>query len=401
MSGLQDVYIVSSVRTAMGGFGGSLVSLTAVQLGSKAVKGALEKINLAPSEVQEVFFGNVCSANLGQNPAKQVALGANIPDSVICTNINKVCASGMKALMLATQSIMLGQADVIVAGGTESMSNVPYYLPKARFGAKYGDATMVDGLANDGLMDPYDKVAMGIAAEECAKEHNISREEQDDFAIRSYTLANEATKAGFFKEEIVPIEVSQGRGKPAKIVDADDEVSKCNPDKLRSVRPAFTENGTVTAANASTLSDGAAALVLVSGDKLKTLNLPEGHTIYKIRSFADAAQAPIKFTTTPSLAIPKALEKAQLKIDDVDFFEINEAFAVVSLANSKILNLDSNKVNIAGGAVSMGHPLGCSGARIIVTLCNILKQKDGKVGVAGICNGGGGASAVVIERVQN
>ncbi|ORY01539.1 thiolase [Basidiobolus meristosporus CBS 931.73] len=399
MSGLQDVYIVSSVRTAMGGFGGSLASFTAIQLGSKVVKGALEKINLAPSEVDEVYYGNVCSANLGQNPAKQVALGADIPDSVICTNINKVCASGMKALMLAAQTIQLGQADVIVAGGTESMSNVPYYLPKARFGAKYGDATMVDGLAKDGLTDPYGNFAMGIAAEECAKEHNITREEQDEYAIKSYTLANEATKAGFFNDEILPIEVSQGRGKPSKIVNADDEVSKCNPEKLRSVRSAFIENGTVTAANASTLSDGAAALVLVSGDKLKTLSLPEGHTIYKIRSFADAAQAPIKFTTTPSLAIPKALEKAQLKVDDVDFFEINEAFSVVAVANTRILNLDANKVNIAGGAVAMGHPLGCSGARIVVTLCNVLKQKEGKIGVAGICNGGGGASAFVIERV--
>ncbi|KAI5815418.1 Thiolase, N-terminal domain-containing protein [Pyronema omphalodes] len=395
MSGLPEVYIVSSIRTPLGGFQGSLASLTATQLGSHAIKAAVAKAGVKPEDVEEVIFGNVLSANLGQNPARQCALGAGLSQSVVCTTVNKVCASGMKAIILGAQTIMTGNADIVVAGGTESMSNVPYYMPAARNGARFGHKEIIDGVLKDGLTCAYDEKHMGLAAEQCASDHSITREQQDDYAIASYEKAQAATAAGLFKDEIAPVEVSGGRGKPNKIVDTDDEVKNLNPEKLRAMRPAFLPNGgTVTAPNASPINDGAAATVLVSAKKLKELGLTP---IAKILGWGDAEHEPVKFTTAPALAIPKAIKHAGLEASQVDFYEINEAFSVVALANLKLLNLDAAKVNVNGGAVAIGHPLGASGARVVTTLVHVLKQKGGKIGCAGICNGGGGASAIVVE----
>ena len=391
---MKNVYIVSTARTPMGSFGGSLSSLSATKLGSIAIKGAMDKVKLDPKEVQEVFFGNVVSANLGQAPARQAALGAGIPNNVPCTTVNKVCASGMKSVMLAAQSIQLGHTDVVVAGGMESMSNIPYYAPSMRWGAKYGNAALVDGLANDGLMDAYDQCAMGVCADATAEKYTISREEQDAFAIESYKRAQSATEAGHFSREIVPVEVPQRKGDP-KIVDKDEEPYKVIFEKLPNLRPAFNKTGTVTAANASTINDGAAALVLMSEDKMKELGIKP---LAKIVGFADAAQEPKWFTTSPPLAAKKALDRAGLSVEDVDVFEVNEAFAVVTMAFNRDMNVDPAKVNIFGGAVSLGHPLGASGARIIVTLNNALHSKNGRYGLATLCNGGGGASAIIIEK---
>ncbi|CAG8439673.1 11546_t:CDS:10 [Acaulospora morrowiae] len=360
---------------------------------------ALKKANVDPNKVDEVFFGNVLSANLGQNPARQAALGAGLPDTVIATTVNKVCASAMKAVILGAQTILTGHADIVVAGGCESMTNTPYYVPKARFGYKYGDQTLVDGIVKDGLTDVYNNYLMGMAAEECAVDHKISRQEQDDFAISSYQRAQAAYADGHYADEITPVIVPGGKGKPDKVITQDDEITNLNAEKLRTIRPVFkSENGTVTAPNSSPLSDGASAIVLISSVKLHELGL---QPIAKISGWADAAQAPSKFTTAPSLAIPKALKNAgNIPISQVDYFEINEAFSVVAVANTKLLGLPKEKVNVFGGAVAMGHPLGCSGARIICTLINVLKRKNGKVGVAGVCNGGGGASAIVISLVE-
>lgn len=392
---MKEVVIVSAVRTPIGSFGGMLAGFSATELGSIAIKGALEKINLNPSEVNEVFIGNVISANLGQAPARQAALGAGLPHTVPCTTVNKVCASGMKSVMLGAQSIMLGQNDVVVAGGMESMSNIPYYIPKARFGYKYGNGELVDGLAKDGLWEVYNKFPMGNCADHTAKTMNISREEQDAYAIQSYTRAAEATKAGKFQEEIVGLSIPQRKGDPI-LVTEDEEYKNVSFDKIPTLRPVFEKDGTVTAANASTINDGASALVLMSADKAKELGLKP---LAKITGFADAAQDPLWFTTAPALAIPKAMKMANISADQVDFYEINEAFSAVALANMKQLDIPADKINVNGGAVALGHPLGCSGARIITTLVNVLVQNNGKVGVAGICNGGGGASAIVIERI--
>ncbi|KAL5375238.1 erg10, acetyl-CoA C-acetyltransferase [Paraphaeosphaeria sporulosa] len=397
MSSLPPVYIVSAVRTPTGMFLGSLSSLSATQLGSHAIKAAVERAGLKPEHVQEVFMGNVLSANLGQNPARQCALGAGLPESVVCTTVNKVCASSIKALIVGAQTIITGNADVVVAGGAESMSNTPHYLPNLRAGAKFGDQPLVDGLLKDGLTDAYKNQHMGLQGEECAEDHGFDREAQDDYCIRSYKKAIAASEAGWFKEEIVPIEVSGGRGKPAKVVDQDDEPKNFNESKTRTLRPSFKpKDGTVTAANASPLSDGAAALVLVSEAALKQHNLKP---IAKILGWGDAEQNPSKFTTAPALAIPKALKHAGIEQSTVDAFEINEAFSVVALANMKILGLSEDKVNIHGGAVALGHALGASGARITTTLLGVLREKKGKIGCAGICNGGGGASAIVIESL--
>ncbi|KAI3630561.1 hypothetical protein MIR68_011996 [Amoeboaphelidium protococcarum] len=390
----QTVYIAAAVRTPIGGFNGSLASFSATELGSLAIDAALKRGGIQADLVDEVFMGNVLSANVGQNPARQAALFAKLPNKVPCTTVNKVCASGMKAVMLGAQSIMLGQNDIVVAGGMESMSNCPYYVPKARFGAKYGHQEMVDGIVKDGLFDVYNKYLMGEAAELCAKEHQFTREQQDDFAVQSYKRAQDAFANKSFDHEIVPVSVNN-RGK-VTVVSLDDEVANLNEDKLRSVKPAFKSDGSVTAPNSSTLSDGAAAIVLISGEKARQLGVK---VLAKICSFADAAQEPERFTTAPALAIPSALARAGLSKDQVDFFEVNEAFAVVALANIKLLNLDPAKVNVYGGSVSMGHPLGCSGARIIATLLSALQNNQKKIGCAGVCNGGGGASAIVIERV--
>ncbi|KAJ3698260.1 hypothetical protein LUZ61_001965 [Rhynchospora tenuis] len=391
----RDVCIVGVARTPMGGFLGALSSLPATKLGSLAIEGALKMANVDPTLVQEVFFGNVLSANLGQAPARQAALGAGIPNTVVCTTVNKVCASGTKAAMLASQSIQLGINDVVVAGGMESMSNAPKYIADARKGSRFGHDTLVDGMLKDGLWDVYTDCAMGNCAELCADNHSITREEQDNFAVQSNERGIAARDSGAFSWEIVPVEVSAGRGKPPVVVDKDEGLAKFDPVKLRKLRPSFKENGgTVTAGNASSISDGAAALVLVSGEKALQLGLK---VIAKIIGYADAAQAPELFTTSPALAIPKALSNAGLNASQVDFYEINEAFSVVALANQKLLGLPSEKVNVHGGAVSLGHPLGCSGARILVTLLGVLKAKNGKVGVAAVCNGGGGASALVLE----
>ncbi|CAG8511091.1 1141_t:CDS:2 [Ambispora gerdemannii] len=392
-------YIASFARTPIGGFNGSLASLSATKLGSLAIQAALKKAEIEPNLVEEVFFGNVLSANLGQNPARQAALGAGLKESVVATTVNKVCASGMKAVILAAQTIITGNADIVVAGGAESMTNTPYYAPKARFGSKYGDQTLVDGIIKDGLTDAYDNNLMGIAAETCSTEYSFNRAEQDEYAISSYKRAQAAQAAGYFKDEIFPVTIKGTRGKPDIIVNKDDEVSNLNIDKLRSIKPAFIDNGTVTAPNSSPLSDGGAALVLVSAEKARELGIK---VIGKIIGWGDAAQAPSKFTTSPALAIPKALQHAgNVPISAIDYFEINEAFSVVALANLKLLRLDKNKVNVFGGAVAIGHPLGCSGARIIATLLNVLTINGGKTGVAGICNGGGGASAVVISLDNN
>ncbi|SFN82990.1 acetyl-CoA C-acetyltransferase [Algoriphagus ornithinivorans] len=391
----KEVYIVSAVRTPLGSFGGKLSGLTAVELGSTAIKGALEKSSVKADDVQEVFMGNVISANLGQAPARQAAIGAGIGYQVPCTTINKVCASGMKAVMFAAQSIMLGINDVVVAGGMESMSNVPFYVPKARFGYKYGNAEFVDGLVKDGLFEVYYKFPMGNCADNTAKEMKISREEQDAYAIQSYQRSADAWAKGYFKDEVIPVEL-KGRKGETILIDEDEEYKNVMFDKIPSLRPVFDKAGTVTAANASTMNDGASALVLVSKEKAEELGLKP---LAKIRGFADAATDPLWFTTAPALAIPKAIKHAGLTADDVDFYEINEAFSAVALANQKQLNLNPDKLNVFGGAVSLGHPLGASGARIIATLNSVLHQKSGQIGVAGICNGGGGASALVLEKV--
>lgn len=392
---MKEVYIISAVRTPIGSFGGVFASLSATQLGSEAIKGALHKANVNAKEVQEVFMGNVVSANLGQAPARQASLGAGIGFNVPCTTVNKVCASGMKSIMFGAQSIMLGHNDVVVAGGMESMSNIPFYLEKARWGYKFGSGELIDGLQRDGLTDVYDQKAMGVAADNTANVKKISREEQDEFAIESYKRSAKATESGAFKEEIVPVSVPQRKGED-KVIDEDEEFKKVMFEKIPSLRPVFSKEGTVTAANASTINDGASALVLMSKEKAEELGVKP---VAKILSFADAAQEPIWFTTSPTIAAPKALERAGIKKEDVDFFEVNEAFSVVALAFNKELGLSSDKVNVFGGAVSLGHPLGTSGARIITTLNNVLHQKGGKIGCAAICNGGGGASAMVIEKM--
>lgn len=392
---MKEVYIVSAVRTPLGTFGGKLSGLTAIELGSIAIKGALKKAGVEPKEVEEVIMGNVISANLGQAPARQAAIGAGIGYNVPCTTVNKVCSSGMKAVMFAAQSIMTGQNDLVVAGGMESMSNVPYYVPKARFGYKYGNAELVDGLVKDGLFEVYYKFPMGNCADHTAKEMNISREEQDNYAIQSYTRSAEAWKSGAFKDEVIPVEIF-GRKGEIIVIDEDEEFRNVVFEKIPSLRPVFEKDGTVTAANASTMNDGASALILASKEKIQELGLKP---IAKILGFADAAQDPLWFTTAPALAIPKAIKNAGITERDVDFYEINEAFAAVAIANQRQLNLDNDKLNVYGGAVSLGHPLGASGARIITTLNSVLNQKNGKIGVAGICNGGGGASAIVIEKI--
>ncbi|KAL8158620.1 hypothetical protein V2J09_000157 [Rumex salicifolius] len=395
----RDVCVVGVARTPMGGFLGALSSVPATKLGSVAIGAALKRANVDPSLVQEVIFGNVLSANLGQAPARQAALGAGIPDSVVCTTVNKVCASGMKATMLAAQSIQLGINDVVVAGGMENMSNVPKYLAEARKGSRLGHDTLVDGMMKDGLWDVYNDVGMGVCAETCAEKHSITREEQDNYACQSFERGIAAQENGAFSWEIVPVEVSGGRGRPSTIIDKDEGLGKFDPAKLRKLRPSFKESGgTVTAGNASSISDGAAALVLVSGEKALQLGLK---VIAKISGYADAAQAPEAFTTAPALAIPKAISHAGLEASQIDFYEVNEAFAVVSLANMKLLGIGEEKVNVHGGAVSLGHPLGCSGARILVTLLGVLKQKNGKYGVGGVCNGGGGASALVTSKYES
>jgi acetyl-CoA C-acetyltransferase len=391
---MKVVYIISAVRTPMGSFGGSLKSFSATQLGGIAIKGAVEKAGVSPDLVQEVIMGSVIQANLGQAPARQASKFAGLPNEVVCTTVNKVCASGMKAIALAAQNIMLGDVDIVIAGGMESMSNVPFYSEHLRWGNKYGNVSMIDGLAKDGLTDVYDGKAMGNAAELCASVCNISRNEQDEFAIESYKRSQAAVNAGKFENEIVPVPIPQRKGDPILFA-KDEEPFNVKFDKIAELKAAFVKEGTVTAANASTMNDGAAAVMLMSKEKAEELGLkPLGI----IRAFADAEQAPEWFTTAPSLAAPKAVAKAGLKMEEIDFWELNEAFAVVGIQNSRIMNLDATKVNVNGGAVSLGHPLGCSGARIIVTLLNVLKQNNGKFGAAGICNGGGGASAMVIEN---
>ena len=389
----MEVYIISAVRTPIGSFGGQLKDLTATQLGAIAIKGALEKAGIPGNKVNDVLMGCVLQANLGQAPARQASKLAGLPDYVNCTTINKVCASGMKAIANAAQSIALGDAEIVVAGGMESMSNVPYYVPNLRWGNKYGSTSLIDGLAHDGLTDVYKNYAMGSAAEFCASECKISREEQDAFAIESYNRSQAAVNGGKFKKEIIPVTIPQRTGEPVKL-EKDEEPFKVKFDKIPELKPAFQKDGTVTAANASTMNDGAAALVLMSKAKAEELGLKP---IAKIIGYADAEQAPEWFTTSPSLAVPKAVEKAGLKMENIDYWELNEAFAVVGIENTRRMKLDPAKVNVHGGAVSLGHPLGCSGARIIVTLINVLRENKAKYGAAGICNGGGGASAMVIE----
>ncbi|SFC03545.1 acetyl-CoA C-acetyltransferase [Flexibacter flexilis DSM 6793] len=392
---MQEVYIVSAVRTAIGSFGGMFAGLSATQLGAAAIKGAVEKAGIKPEQVQEVYMGNVVSANLGQAPARQAALGAGLPVNTITTTVNKVCASGTKAIMLASQSIALGQADIIVAGGMESMSNIPYYVPKARYGYKYGHGEFLDGLVRDGLEDVYQKKAMGVFADATAKKYEITREEQDAYAITSYKRAAEATQAGKFKAEIVPVAVPQRKGDPILLTE-DEEYKNVSFDKIPGLRAAFTPDGTVTAANASTINDGAAALVLMSKAKAEELGLKP---LARVVSYADAEHEPEWFTTAPTVAMPKALKAANLSVSDIDFFEVNEAFAVVTMAFNKVLGVDASKVNVNGGAVALGHPLGCSGARIVTTLVHVLHANGGRYGAAAICNGGGGASAIVIEKL--
>ncbi|MDA9808094.1 acetyl-CoA C-acyltransferase [Flavobacteriales bacterium] len=392
---MKEVVIVSAVRTPMGSFGGCLSSVPATKLGSAAIKGAIEKAGIDSRIVNEVFMGNVLQANLGQAPARQAAIFAGLSKDVSCTTINKVCSSGMKSIMIAAQTILSGDNDVVIAGGMENMSSVPHYMDKSRTGQKLGDMKLIDGLVKDGLTDVYGRVHMGVCAETCAKEMEFSREEQDAFAIESYNRSSQSWKDGKFADEIVPVEVPQRRG-DALIISEDEEYKNVRMDKIPVLRPVFDKEGTITAANASTLNDGASALVLMSAEKATELNITP---LAKIRSYADAAQEPEWFTTAPAKALPIALGKAGLSTSDVDYYELNEAFSVVGLANMKILDLDSSTVNVNGGAVSLGHPLGSSGSRIIVTLINVLKQNNGKIGAAGICNGGGGASAIVIELV--
>ena len=390
---MKKVVIVSAVRTPIGSFMGSLSNIPAPKLGAIAIKGALDKINLKADLVDEVIMGNVVQAGTGQAPARQAAIFAGIPNTVPCTTINKVCASGMKAIMQAAQAIALGDASIVVAGGMENMSLIPHYV-HLRNGQKFGPTTLIDGMQKDGLVDAYDNNAMGVCADACANEYKFSREDQDNFAIQSYKRAAEAWKNGKFLDEIIPVEIPQRRGEPI-IMTEDEEYKNVFLDKIPSLRPAFSKDGTVTAANASTINDGAAALILMSEEKASELKLTPLATI---TSYADAAQEPEWFTTAPAKALPKALDKANLKLDDIDFFEFNEAFSVVGLANMKLLGLTDKNVNINGGAVSLGHPLGCSGARIVVTLIHILEQQNAKIGAAAICNGGGGASAIIIQR---
>lgn len=390
----KEVYIIAAVRTPMGSFGGALSSVSAPTLGSVAIKGALDKAGIAADQVQEVFMGNVLQANLGQAPARQAAMNAGIPQSVPCTTINKVCASGMKSISLGAQSILCGDNDLVIVGGMENMSSVPHYM-MARNAVKLGDVQMTDGLVKDGLTDVYNQVHMGVCADKCAAEYNITREDQDNFAIDSYNRASAAWDAGKFDEEVVPVEVPQRRGEPV-VVAKDEEYTNVKMEKIPQLRAVFTKDGTVTAANASTLNDGASALVLASKEKVEELGLKP---IAKIVSYADAAHEPEWFTTAPSKAVPKALKKAGMQTSDIDFWELNEAFSVVGIVNTQKLELDPAKVDVNGGAVALGHPLGSSGSRIIVTLINVLKQNNAKFGGAGICNGGGGASAMIIENV--
>lgn len=392
---MKEVVIISAVRTPIGSFGGSLKGLSATQLGAAAINAAVAKAGIKPEQVQEVLMGCVIQANLGQAPARQAAKFAGLPNEVVCTTVNKVCASGMKAIAQATQSIMLGDADIIVAGGMESMSNVPFYTDSLRWGNKYGNTSLIDGLAKDGLTDVYDGKAMGNAAELCAKECGISRQDQDAFAVESYKRSQKAWEEGKFANEVIPVSIPQRKGDPI-VFAKDEEPFNVKFDKIPSLSPAFQKEGTVTAANASTMNDGAAALVLMSVEKAKELGLKP---IGKIKSYADAEQAPEWFTTTPALAVPKAVSKAGLQMSDISYWELNEAFSVVGIENTKRMKLDPSKVNVHGGAVSIGHPLGASGARIIVTLLNVLKANNAKFGAAGICNGGGGASAMVIENI--
>ncbi|MDA9573221.1 thiolase family protein [Flavobacteriaceae bacterium] len=389
---MKEVVIVSAVRTPIGSFLGSLSKVPAPELGAVAIKGALDKINLDPKEVNEVLMGHVVQAGVGQAPARQAALKAGIHENVPCTTVNKVCSSGMKSIMQAAQSIAIGDNDVVIAGGMENMSLIPHYF-NARVATKFGSKEVIDGLQLDGLIDVYNKQAMGCLADLCASKYNLSKQDQDDFAVESYCRSKNAWENGKFKNEIIPVEIKDRRGN-ITIVDEDEEYKNFNEDKLRSLRPVFTKDGTVTAGNASTINDGASALILMSLEKCKSLNL---NPIAKILAYSDVAQDPKWFTTSPAKAVPKVLEKAKLKINDIDLFELNEAFSVVGLANIKILNIDKNKVNVNGGAVSLGHPLGCSGARIVTTLINTLIQNDKKTGLAAICNGGGGASSIIIQ----
>ena len=391
---MKEVVIVSAVRTPMGSFGGSLSGFSATQLGGFAIKGAIDKVNLDPGLINEVFFGNVLQANLGQAPARQCSIYAGIKNDVPATTVNKVCASGMKAIMLGAQSIKCGDNDVVVVGGTESMSNVPHYVEKVRTGQKLGDLKLKDGLVHDGLTDVYNQTHMGLCAEICAEDMNISREAQDEFAIESYRRSKEAWEKKLFEDEIVPVTIPQRKGDPIHF-EEDEEFKNVKIDKIPNLRSVFKKEGTITAANASTINDGASALILMSADKAKSLNI---EPLAKIVSYADASHEPEWFTTAPAKALPIALKKANLDINDIDYFELNEAFSVVGIANKKLLNIDSDKVNCFGGAVSLGHPLGSSGSRIVVTLINVLNKKEAKLGAAAICNGGGGASALIIEK---
>jgi len=390
----KEVYIVSAVRTPIGSFGGVLKDVPATKLGAIAIKAAVEKAGIKPGQVNEVLMGCVIQANVGQAPARQAARFAGLPDNVVCTTVNKVCASGMKAIAQGAQSILLGDSDIVVAGGMENMSSVPFYVENLRWGNKYGNTNLIDGLAKDGLTDCYSNSAMGNAADFCASENKISREEQDAFATESYKRSQAAWESGMFKDEVVPVEIPSKKGEPV-VVSKDEEPWNVKFDKIASLKPAFGKDGTVTAANASTMNDGAAAVVLMSSEKAKELDI---QPLAIIRGYADAEQEPTWFTTTPSIAVPVAVKRAGIQMKEIDFVELNEAFSVVGIINTKKMNLDPTKVNVNGGAVSLGHPLGCSGARILVTLINILKQKNGRYGAAGICNGGGGASAMVIER---
>ena len=392
---MKEVVIISAVRTPMGSFCGKLSQVSATELGSIAIKGAIKKAKISKDIVDEVFMGNVLQANLGQAPAKQSAIMAGLKDTVPCTTINKVCSSGMKSIMIATQSIIAGDNEIVIAGGMENMSNVPHYLNKVRTGQKLGDVKVIDGLVKDGLTDVYNNIHMGVCAEKCASEMNFSRENQDNFAIESYNKSTNANLKGNFKNEIVPVEIKQRNG-IISIIDEDEEIKNIDYEKVPNLRPVFKKEGTITAANASTLNDGASALVLMCSQKAKQLNLKP---IAKILSYADASQNPERFTTAPSKALPLALKKAKLTINDIDYFELNEAFSVVGLANINLLKIDKQKVNVYGGAVSMGHPLGSSGSRIVVTLTSVLHQENGKIGAAAICNGGGGASSIIIQSV--
>lgn len=392
---MKDVFIVSAVRTPLGSFGGVFKGLSAVDLGAAAIKGALEKASVAPEQVQEVCMGNVVSANLGQAPARQAAIHAGLPNHIPATTVNKVCSSGAKAIMFGAQSIMLGHNDVVVAGGMESMTNAPFYLPKARYGYGYGDGQLIDGLAKDGLVDAYGHMPMGVCADATADKYHISREDQDRFAIQSYQRTAKATEEGKFKEEIVPVMVPQRKADPIAVTE-DEEYKKVNFDKIPNLRAVFTKDGTVTAANASTINDGAAALILCSEEKVKELGLTP---VARLVSFADAAHEPEWFTTAPTKAAPIALHRAGLSLDQIDYFEVNEAFAVVTMAFNQVLSVDESKVNVHGGAVSLGHPLGASGARIVTTLNGVLQGNGGKYGLAAICNGGGGASSLIIEKL--